>query len=139
YRGLFISFVIFALFGGIVAVGWYGASLVQSNALTVGELFSFIFYTSFIGFSIAGLGDIYTTLQRSVGASERIVEILDLQDESSAEASPIRLQGEIQYAGVTFSYPGRRDYTVLRDLSFCVHPGERVALVGKSGSGKSTI
>lgn len=64
YRGLFVSFIIFALFGGIVAVGWYGASLVQSNAISVGELFSFIFYTSFIGFSIAGLGDIYTQLQR---------------------------------------------------------------------------
>ena len=53
YRGLFISFVIFALFGGIVAVGWFGASLVQSGELTVGELFSFIFYTSFIGFILS--------------------------------------------------------------------------------------
>lgn len=139
YRGLFISFVIFALFGGIVAVGWYGASLVQSNALTVGELFSFIFYTSFIGFSIAGLGDIYTQLQRSIGASERVLEILELPDESSADAGVIRLRGEIAYNGVSFSYPGRREYPVLSDLSFCIRPGEKVALVGKSGAGKSTI
>ena len=82
YRGLFVSFVIFALFGGIVAVGWYGALLVQSNQLSVGELFSFIIYTSFIGGSIAGLGDIYTQLQRSIGASERILEILDQEDEA---------------------------------------------------------
>jgi ATP-binding cassette, subfamily B, bacterial len=81
YRGMFISFVIFALFGGIVAVGWFGAGLVQSGSLKVGELFSFVFYTSFIGFSIAGLGDIYTQLQRAVGASERVLEILRLQDE----------------------------------------------------------
>lgn len=139
YRGLFISFVIFALFGGIVAVGWYGASLVQSNALTVGELFSFIFYTSFIGFSIAGLGDIYTQLQRSIGASERVLEILELPDESSADAGVIRLRGEIAYNGISFSYPGRREYPVLSDLSFCIRPGEKVALVGKSGAGKSTI
>ncbi|MGC1242853.1 MAG: ABC transporter transmembrane domain-containing protein [Chryseosolibacter sp.] len=139
YRGLFISFIIFALFGGIVAVGWYGASLVQSNELTVGELFSFVFYTSFIGFSIAGLGDIYTQLQRSVGASERVLEILQLSDESSTQAESIKLRGEIEYNDVTFAYPGRKDYKVLDGLNFTVRPGEKVALVGRSGSGKSTI
>lgn len=140
YRGFFISFVIFALFGGIVAVGWYGARLVQGGELTVGELFSFVFYTSFIGFSIAGLGDIYAQLQRAVGASERILEILDLSDESaSPPVEPLTFRGEITFEGVTFSYPSRKDYTVLKDLNFCVRPGEKVALVGKSGSGKSTI
>lgn len=139
YRGLFISFVIFALFGGIVAVGWFGASLVQSGQLTVGELFSFIFYTSFIGFSIAGLGDIYTQLQRSVGASERLQEILRLSDESSNSEGTLKLRGKIEYSGVTFTYPSRKDYPVLRGLNFGIQPGEKVALVGKSGSGKSTI
>lgn len=139
YRGVFISFVIFALFGGIVAVGWYGASLVQSNELTVGELFSFIFYTSFIGFSIAGLGDIYAQLQRSVGASERVREILTLPDESTEACSPIKLAGDIEYSGVSFSYPSRNDYRVLHNLDFRIRRGEKVALVGKSGSGKSTI
>lgn len=139
YRGLFISFVIFALFGGIVAVGWFGASLVQSGELTVGELFSFIFYTSFIGFSIAGLGDIYTQMQRSVGASERILEILELADESSSEKADVKFMGDIEYAGVSFSYPTRSELKVLQDLNFVIRHGEKVALVGKSGSGKSTI
>lgn len=139
YRGLFISFIIFALFGGIVAVGWYGASLVQSKEISVGELFSFIFYTSFIGFSIAGLGDIYTQLQRSVGASERVLEILQLDDESALTYKTIKLNGEIEFKGVSFSYPSRKEYTVLNDLNFVIRPGEKVALVGKSGSGKSTI
>lgn len=139
YRGMFISFIIFALFGGIVAVGWYGASLVQSNQLTVGELFSFIFYTTFIGFSIAGLGDIYAQLQRSVGASERILEILGLPDESAPASESIKLRGEIEYAGVNFSYPTRKEHKVLCGLNFMISPGEKVALVGKSGSGKSTI
>ena len=76
FRGLFISFVIFALLGGIVIVGWFGASLVKTNEITVGELFSFVIYMSFIGGSIAGLGDIYTQLQRAIGASERVFEIL---------------------------------------------------------------
>jgi ATP-binding cassette subfamily B protein len=139
YRGFFISFIIFALFGGVVAVGWYGASLVQSNQLTVGELFSFIFYTTFIGFSIAGLGDIYTQLQRSVGASERILEILRMDDENNPATSVIKLTGEIEFSRVSFSYPTRRDYKVLNDLNFVIQKGEKVALVGKSGSGKSTI
>lgn len=139
YRGLFISFIIFALFGGIVAVGWFGASLVQSGDLKVGELFSFIFYTSFIGFSIAGLGDIYAQLQRSVGASERVLEILSLADESEGTAEEYRFRGEIEYAAVRFSYPTRKEYPVLKELNFVIHPGEKVALVGKSGSGKSTI
>jgi ATP-binding cassette subfamily B protein len=139
YRGVFISFVIFALFGGIVAVGWYGASLVAANSLSVGELFSFIFYTTFIGFSIAGLGDIYTQLQRAVGASARIREILALPDESSHTGEEVRLTGDIVFEEVSFSYPTRPDFRVLDRLNFSIRPGEKVALVGKSGSGKSSI
>ena len=139
YRSLFISFIIFALFGGIVAVGWFGASLVQSNAITVGELFSFIFYTSFVGFSIAGLGDIYTQLQRSIGASERVLEILNQQDELEPSTERLKLRGEIEFDNVSFAYPSRPDFTVLDSLNFKIRSGEKVALVGQSGSGKSTI
>lgn len=139
YRGLFISFSIFTLFGGIVAVSWYGALLVQSNEVSVGELFSFVLYTTFIGGSIAGLGDIYSQLQRSIGASERLLEILGQQDEHSTPANDVRLKGAIDYNQVGFSYPTREDYKVLRDISFSIKPGEKIALVGPSGSGKSTI
>lgn len=139
YRGLFISFSIFTLFGGIVAVSWYGALLVQSNEVSVGELFSFVLYTTFIGGSIAGLGDIYSQLQRSIGASERLLEILGQQDEHSTPTNNLRLKGAIDYNQVGFSYPTREDYEVLRDISFSIKPGEKIALVGPSGSGKSTI
>lgn len=140
YRGLFVSFVIFTLFGGIVAVGWYGAILVQAGDLTVGMLFSFVIYTSFIGGSIAGLGDIYTQLQRSIGASERLLEMLhqDDEEEPSTENS-IKLKGEIKFDRVSFSYPSRIDFPVLKELDFHIAAGEKIALVGQSGSGKSTI
>jgi ATP-binding cassette subfamily B protein len=140
FRGLFISFIIFALFGGIVAVGWYGAFLVQAKEITVGELFSFVIYTSFIGGSIAGLGDIYTQLQRSIGASERLLEILNEEDENEEKnPEPLKLKGKIQFDEVSFAYPTRKDFQVLKNLNFTIEPGEKVALVGKSGSGKSTI
>ena len=144
FRGLFISFVVFVLFGGIVAVIWYGASLVQEGAITIGELISFILYTTFIGGSIAGLGDMYGQLQRAFGASERILSILEEENEVDPEAyyqqSPdLTIQGSIALEGVSFAYPSRTDVTVLKDISFSIGPGEKVALVGHSGAGKSTI
>jgi ABC-type multidrug transport system fused ATPase/permease subunit len=139
FRGLFISFSIFTLFGGIVAVSWYGALLVQSGEVTVGELFSFVLYTTFIGGSIAGLGDIYSQLQRSIGASERLLEILDENDEHAESKNNLKLHGAIQFDNVSFSYPTRPDFQVLQNIQFNIRPGEKIALVGPSGSGKSTI
>jgi ABC-type multidrug transport system fused ATPase/permease subunit len=141
YRAIFISFIIFVIFSGIVAVGWYGARLVQANEISVGELFSFVLYTTFIGASIAGLGDIYTQIQRSVGASERVLEILQEKEEDTSRtvASPIKLHGGIRFNNVSFAYPTRPDNTVLNGLNFEIRPGEKVALIGRSGSGKSTI
>lgn len=140
YRSLFVSFVIFVLFGGIVAIGWHGANLVQANQLQPGELFSFVFYTAIIGFSIAGLGDIYAQLQRAIGASERVLEILEMKDEAEAiHDERLHLSGEITFNNVSFSYPTRADFAVLKELDFNIRSGEKIALVGKSGSGKSTI
>jgi ATP-binding cassette, subfamily B, bacterial len=139
YRALFISFIIFVIFGGIVAVGWYGATLVQSGELPTGDLFSFVIYTFMIGFSIQGLGEIYTQLQRSVGASERVLAILEEQDEHQPVTEAIALSGSIEFRNVSFSYPARKDAIVLRGLDFVIKPGEKIALVGQSGAGKSTI
>lgn len=139
YRGAFISFIIFALFGGIVAVMWYGASLVASGEMSVGELVSFVLYTTFIGGSIAGLGDIYSQLQKAIGSSERVLEILDEEPELEEGAVSEKFEGKIEFANVGFRYPTRPEVEVLKNVSFQIQSGEKVALAGHSGAGKSTI
>ncbi|MEQ8533082.1 MAG: ABC transporter transmembrane domain-containing protein, partial [Imperialibacter sp.] len=124
YRAGFISFVIFALFGGIVGVMWYGATLVQNGELTVGDLLSFVLYTTFIGGSIAGLGDLFGQIQKAIGASERILEILEETEEvESKEQESINIEGEIAYENMTFSYPTRKEMPVLKNISFHVPHG----------------
>jgi ATP-binding cassette, subfamily B, bacterial len=158
YRGGFISFIIFVLFGGIVGVVWYGGNLVLQGELAFKDLFTFIIYTGFIGGSVGGLGDMYAQIQKTVGASERILEILDEKSEVSVESNEIRNQNleprtqnqelrtknseprtKIQYKNVAFSYPSRPDMEVLRNINLEVKSGEKVGLVGYSGAGKSTI
>lgn len=141
FRGGFVSFIIFALFGGIVGVVWYGASLVQGGEMPFSELMTFIFYTMFIGGSIGGLGDMYAQIQKTLGASERLLEILE--EKSEVEIKPISplipIYGNISFENVQFSYPTRPDMAVLKDISLEVGAGRKIALVGYSGAGKSTI
>jgi len=144
YRGGFVSFVIIGLFGGIVLVLWRAATLVQSGQMTIGDLTQFALYTIFIGASVAGLGELYGKVQSTLGASERIVEILDETPEPTHITPPVglvpaQIQGNIEYRNVAFRYPTRPDLPVLRDISFQIAAGEKIALVGPSGAGKSTI
>jgi ATP-binding cassette, subfamily B, bacterial len=140
FRGAFISFIIFALFGGIVAVMWYGATLVASGEMSVGDLVSFVLYTTFIGGSIAGLGDIYGQIQKAIGSSERVLEILDETPElSTADFQKVRMAGNVQFEQVRFNYPTRPELEVLKNINFHIPAGEKVALAGQSGAGKSTI
>jgi ABC-type multidrug transport system fused ATPase/permease subunit len=118
---------------------WYGASLVSSGEMSVGELVSFVLYTTFIGGSIAGLGDIYGQVQKAIGSSERVLEILDEKEELSSGVKKESFTGKITFEKIGFHYPTRPEVEVLKSLSFHVSPGEKVALAGHSGAGKSTI
>ena len=142
FRGVFVSFVIFALFGGIIGVVWYGGSLVISNEMPFADLLTFIVYTTFIGGSVAGMGDLYAQLQKTVGASERILEILEESSEVNAtEELPlfVPVQGHVRFEDVRFTYPSRPDMPVLKGITLDVAAGRKIALVGQSGAGKSTI
>ncbi|MCB2377708.1 ATP-binding cassette domain-containing protein [Hymenobacter sp. BT635] len=144
YRGGFVSFVIIGLFGGIILVLWRAASLVAAGQMTIGDLTSFALYTIFIGASVGGLGELYGKVQSTLGASERILEILDEPSEPThrprvAGTAPLQVRGDIDYRNVAFSYPTRPDLPVLKNIDFDIQAGEKIALVGPSGAGKSTI
>lgn len=140
-RGGFTTFLILGIFGGFVLVLWYGATLLQSGDISAGQLVSFMMYTLFIGGSVGGLGDLYGRLQKTVGASERVFEILDVDGEFALnETKPtIKLNGKIDFEDVFFSYPTRNDITVLKGIDLHIEKGEKIALAGHSGAGKSTI
>lgn len=142
-RGFFASFIIFCLFGAIVAVVWYAVRLVKIGQLTEGEMFAFILYTTFVGASIGGIAELYTQIQKAVGATERVFDILDEKKENinfeKSKNVNLRLKGDVRFENVAFHYPNRPEIQVLRNVSFNVLSGEKIALVGPSGAGKSTI
>lgn len=142
WRGAFASFIIFALFGSIVGVIWYGVILVNQNGLSVGDLFTFILYSVFVGASMGGIADLYSQLQKAIGATENLMEILDETPEDISDiqlTSLKRVNGNVSFDNVSFAYPSRSDIQVLKSVSFSANSGEQIAIVGPSGAGKSTI
>lgn len=144
YRGLFASFIVFCLFGAIVAVIWYGSVLVSHHEMTVGNLTTFILYSLFVGAAMGSFPDLYASLQKAVGASERVLEILDENGEAiSIKAADNEIKqvitGNLDFEKVIFAYPSRTEIIVLKEVSFHASSGEKVAIVGPSGAGKSTI
>jgi ABC transporter fused permease/ATP-binding protein len=143
-RGLFVSFLLFSLFGTIIFVVWFGVGLMQKGQLSFGDLTAFVIYTSFVGGSMAGFADLYSQLQKTLGATQRVRELLKVPGESvSVVKEPLQekytLAGRVSFKNVHFSYPSRREMPVLKNLNMEALPGEQVALVGPSGAGKSTV
>ncbi len=142
-RGFFASFIILCLFGSIVMVIWFGMMEVRSGELKIGPMFTFILYSVFVGASIGGIAELYATIQRAIGATERIFEILDEKtefvkdDRMSKEYK--RFNGDVEFRNVAFTYPSRKEITVLNDVSLVAKKGQTIAIVGPSGSGKTTM
>ena len=143
WRGLFVSLIFFALFGSIIGVVWYGVYLVNQGAgLTSGDLIKFVLYSVFIGGSISGLADLYSQLQKAIGATENLLDILEEKPEEvlkETHKKPECCHGEVEFRNVSFSYPSRSEIPVLKNISFKIKKGQQVAMVGPSGSGKTTI
>lgn len=133
-------FLVFALISGIL---WVGAQAVLEDRMTGGELGQFMLYAMFCAVSLATLTEVWGEVQLAAGASERLVELLEVTPEIRAPQHPKTLsadaRGEVEFCQVHFVYPTRPETPALRDFSLSVSPGETVALVGPSGAGKSTV
>ncbi len=143
YRGYFASFIIFCLFGSIVAVVWFGVTLIISGEMQdIGQLISFVLYSIFVGASFGGVAELYAQIQKAIGATERVFELLEEIPENintNHDTILTRIKGNVAFQNVAFSYPSRKEIQVLENVSFTASFGQKIALVGPSGAGKSTI
>ena len=143
FRGMFVSFIVLCVFGGVLGVVGYGCVLVSQHEITFGELLKFSLYAMFLGSSLGSFPELFANLQKTVGASERVLEILAEQGEDvSINAADNlvkqKIKGNLSFQNVNFAYPSRPEIEVLTNVSFEAKAGQKVAIVGPSGSGKST-
>jgi len=143
-RGVFFGAITFSTFTGIVVVLWQGGRLVLDGSLTAGTLVSFLLLTVTIAASVGALASFFGNYQESVGAAERVFQLLEsttpIADPSRPTPLPAPVQGRVEFDGVSFSY---RDHPeapwALREVRLSLAPGEVVAIVGPSGAGKTTL
>lgn len=143
WRGLFISFIIFCMTGAIVFIIWQGLLLTQGSnpELSSADFFSFMLYTIMMVASISSVPDLYASIQKSIGATDNLMQIIQQDNEKEILKGTIQneIKGEIEFQNVSFSYPQRADISVLSNVGFKIEKNQTVALVGASGAGKSTI
>lgn len=143
WRGLFVSFILFFLFGAIVFIIWQGLLLTQgaNPELSSKDLNSFLIYTVMMGASIGSLPELYASMQKSVGATENLMKIIQMNDEHMLLPGTKKptIHGEIEFSDVHFHYPQRADVEILKGIRLQAKSNQTIALVGSSGAGKSTI
>ena len=141
-RGVFMGGVQVLGYAAVATIVWIGAGRIIGGEMTPGELSAFVLYTLMVTGGLITLAQMWSNLQRAIGATSRIFELIevppDIRDAPDALPLPAP-RGEVRFDGVSFAYPTRPDIQVLHDVSLSVAPGEKVALVGRSGAGKSTI
>lgn len=142
-RALMTAAVIMIAFGAVGVILWIGGHDVLKGRISAGDLSAFVFYSVLVAGAVGAISEVIGDLQRAAGAAERLMELLATQPQIRAPAHPTPLpepsKGEVRFEGVTFHYPSRPDAPALKDFSLTVKAGERLALVGPSGAGKTTV
>ncbi len=142
-RAIMTVIVITMIFSGVVGVLWIGMHDVTGGGMSIGALVQFVIYAVMVAGAVGALSEIWSELQRAAGATERLVELLNAEDDVKDPVSPVMLterpKGAINFDNVTFHYPARPKQAALEGVNLQVKPGETVALVGPSGAGKTTI
>ncbi|WP_027419389.1 ABC transporter ATP-binding protein [Crocinitomix catalasitica] len=138
-RGAFVSFIIFGMFGGVAFVIWKAKGMQGEGLITSAEFTAFILYTIFLGASFAAVPDLYAKIQKAIGSTEHLMDLLE-EDVESAEGNLLTdFKGAVEFKSVSFAFPQRKEIQVLNEISFKCAPGHTTALVGSSGAGKTTI
>ena len=138
-RAGFLAFIIFVLFGTIAVVAWFGAGMLANEEIGTREFTGFILFSVFVGASLGSFPEIISQVQKANGATERLREILGEEPEKESGDATDSLSGEVVARDLKFSYPSRKDVAVLDGVSFEAKAGDRIAFVGPSGGGKSTL
>lgn len=138
-RAFFLSFIIFVMFGTISAVVWFGSRMLSQGLISQENFTGFILFSIFVGASLAAFPEIMAQISSMNGASERLRELLEEKIERQSGDTFPSCQGSISFDGVVFAYPTRPEHEVLRGITCQILPGQRIAIVGASGAGKSTI
>ena len=142
-RAIMTAIVIFMIFSAITLVIWQGATEVAAGRMTGGTIAAFVLYGGLLAGAFGNLSEVYGDLLRAAGASERLAELLEAEAEIRAPAQPAKLpepaRGELVFENVTFHYPTRRETSALNDFNLSVRSRERLAVVGPSGAGKTTL
>ncbi|MGC1466723.1 MAG: ABC transporter transmembrane domain-containing protein [Pseudolabrys sp.] len=142
-RAILTAFAIFLVFASVVVVLWIGAQDVLASRITPGRLGQFVLYAAFAAGGLGELSQVWGEIAQASGAAERLFEILAIEPQIATPKNPVALpqpaRGEVAFADVRFSYPSRLESPVLDGISFSVKQGEKIAIVGPTGAGKSTI
>jgi ATP-binding cassette, subfamily B, bacterial len=142
-RAIMTALAMSLIFGAITMVIWEGAIEVSAGRISGGTIAAFVLYGGLLAGAFGNLSEVYGDLLRAAGASERLGELLEAEPDIRAPAQPVKLpdpaRGELAFEHVTFHYPTRPESSALEDFSLVVRPRERLAVVGPSGAGKTTI
>jgi len=142
-RAILTALVIMLVFSAVGLILWLGGRAVIAGEMSPGELSAFVFYSILVAGSVGAFSEVVADLQRAAGATERLFELLATEPMIAPPSAPVSLpsptKGAVRFTDVTFHYPAQKEIAALSDFNLAVAPGERVALVGPSGAGKTTV